>query len=298
LVKFLFSLLLIFSILHAEEFTLEPISEEDGSQLTEEVTQEATPDLLQEKIRSLLGENPYARHREFIKILFADEEEFYTNKRVDVAKVIETLKDNGLLELFFKKPRQMHLTFQSSGYPLFFVKIMSDTLQSMGYYRFITDRSKQDESGFFWTIRLTGEYAIDPILLRDALAKRGCSIVDINRKTQTDWSYDIDMKKAYLMLKELEPYTERVLKKSLYEHWLNVKSAKSLTIWSLSGNSWYPYVSIYDKELHLLKVYKRDKKTRKITLQLPEETTYVKLADLYSLKNIKQGLRVQAKGTK
>jgi hypothetical protein len=71
-----------------------------------------------------------------------------------------------------------------------------------------------------------------------------------------------------------------------------------LVIWSLSGNNWYPYVSIYDKELHLLKVYKRDKKTRKITLQLPEETAYVKLADLYSLKNIKQGLRVQAKGTK
>ena len=293
MVKLLLIISLFFSIVYAEEYVLEPLSDSEYSD-----TQETEKDLLQEKIRSLLGENAHARHREFIKIIFADKDEFYTNKRVDVTKVIQTLKDNGLLELFFKKPQQMHLTFQSSGYPLFFVKIMSDTLQSMGYYRFITDRSKQDESGFFWTIRLTGEYAIDPVLLQNALAKRGCSIVDIDRNTATDWSYHIDMKKAYLMLKELEPYTERVLKKSLYEHWLNVKSAKSLTIWSLSGNSWYPYVSIYDKELHLLKVYKRDKKTRKITLQLPEETAYVKLADLYSLKNIKQGLRVQAKGTK
>jgi hypothetical protein len=106
------------------------------------------------------------------------------------------------------------------------------------------------------------------------------------------------MKEAYLMLKELEPYQERVLKKSLYEHWINVKSANSLTIWSLKGNNWYPYVSIYDKELHLLKVYKRDRKTKKIKLELPEDTAYVKIADLYSLKNIKEGLRIQAQGTK
>ncbi len=293
--KLFLSLLFCFTLLQAEEFVLEPLS---NTAAYEQSEQEKQSQVLKDKIKALLGENAYARHIEFIKIIFADEANFYTNKRVDVTKVIQTLKDNGLLDLFFKEPKQMHLTFHSSGYPLFFVKIMSDTLQSMGYYRFITDRSKQDESGFFWTIRLRGEYAIDPVLLKDALAKRGCNIVDISRETQTDWSYHIDMKNAYLMLKELEPYSEKVLKKSLYEHWLNVKSSKSLVIWSLSGNNWYPYVSIYDKELHLLKVYKRDKRTGKITLQLPEETAYVKIADLYSLKNIKQGLRVQAKGTK
>ncbi len=282
--------LLYFNLLYAETTILEV--------KTSQNPQEQTIDLLQEKIKALIGEKAYARHIKFIKIIFSDEESYYTKERVDVAKVIQTLKDNGLLDLFFKKPQEMHLTFQSSGYPLFFVKIMSDTLQSMGYYRFITDRSKQDESGFFWTIRLTGEYAIDPVLLKMALQKRGCDIVDINRKTQTDWSYHIDMKKAYLMLEELRPYTETVLKKSLYEHWLNVKSAKSLTLWSLKGNSWYPYISIYDNELHLLKVFKRDRKTYKIKLELPEDTVYVKIADLYSLKNIKEGLRVQAQGTK
>jgi len=278
------------NFLHAESYTLKPDASFDR--------QEEKVDLLQEKIKSLIGDKAYARHVKFIKIIFADEEAYYTNTRVDVASIIQTLKDNGLLDLFFKKPQEMHLTFQSGGYPLFFVKIISDTLQSMGYYRFITDRSKQDESGFFWTIRLTGEYAIDPVLLKKALQKRGCDIVDINRKSQTDWDYHIDMKNAYLMLDELFPFSEKVLKKSLYEHWLNVKSSKSLILWSLKGNSWYPYVSIYDKELHLLKVYKRDRKTYKIKLELPEDTVYVKIADLYSLKNIKQGLRVQAQGTK
>jgi len=290
LVKTLCFLLLfgLFS-LHAEPFALATIPQ--NSEAEKKV-------LLLEKIKALIGENAYARHIKFIEIIFADKDEFYTNKRVDVAKVILMLKDNGLLDLFFKKPKEMHLTFQSSGYPLFFVKIMSDTLQSMGYYRFITDWSKQDESGFFWTIRLTGEYAIDPVLLKNALQKRGCDIVDINRNSQTDWSYHIDMKNAYLMLEELLPGTQRVLKKSLYEHWLDAKSAKSLTIWSLKGNSWYPYISIYDRELHLLKVYKRDRKTYKIKLELPEGTAYLKIADLYSLKNIKEGLRVEAKGVK
>ena len=112
-------------------------------------TTEPQKDLLQDKIKDLIGANAYARHVKFIKIIFANEDDFYTNDRVDVANVIKMLKDNGLLDLFFKKPQEMHLTFHSSGYPLFFVKIMSDTLQSMGYYRFSTDRSKQDESGFF-----------------------------------------------------------------------------------------------------------------------------------------------------
>jgi hypothetical protein len=144
---------LSFLPLCAETFTLE------SDHYEESVEQK---DLLQEKIKALIGQNSYARHIKFIKIIFSNEENYYINDRVDVAKVIQTLKDNGLLDLFFKKPQEMHLTFQSSGYPLFFVKIMSDTLQSMGYYRFITDRVKQDESGFFWTIRLTSEYAIDP----------------------------------------------------------------------------------------------------------------------------------------
>jgi hypothetical protein len=274
---------------YAETFTLESDQYEKAAE---------QKDLLQEKIKALIGQNAYARHKKFIKIIFSNEENYYMNDRVDVAKVIQTLKENGLLDLFFKKPQEMHLTFESSGYPLFFVKIMSDTLQSMGYYRFITDRVKQDESGFFWTIRLTSEYAIDPVLLKDALQKRGCDIVDIDRNSQINWSYHIDMTEAYLMLDELEPYQERVLKKSLYEHWINVKSAKSLSIWSLKGNNWYPYVSIYDKELHLLKVYKRDRKTKKIKLELPEDTAYVKIADLYSLKNIKEGLRIRAQGTK
>lgn len=288
--RLLFIFLLNLTFLQAETFTLE----EDTSKTVEL----SKPEQLSQKIEALLGENAYARHVKFIHIIFADTSEYFTNERVDVAKVIQTLKDNGLLDLFFKKPQEMHLTFQSSGYPLFFVKIMSDTLQSMGYYRFITERAQQDESGFFWTIRLTGEYAIDPVLLKIELQKRGCDIVDIDRHTQTDWSYHIDIKSAYLMLEELRPYTEKVLKKSLYEHWLNVKSSKLIVLWSLKGNNWYPYVSFYDKELHLLKVYKRDKRTKKITLELPENTTYVKIADLYSLKNIKEGLRVQAKGTK
>ncbi|MBE0498535.1 MAG: hypothetical protein IBX43_04755 [Campylobacterales bacterium] len=290
MVKILCSLLLVcLFTLHAEPFALETTPQNSEAEKKE---------LLLEKIKALIGENAYARHSKFIGIIFADKDEFYTNKRVDVAKVILMLKDNGLLDLFFKKPKEMHLTFQSSGYPLFFVKIMSDTLQSMGYYRFITDWSKQDESGFFWTIRLTGEYAIDPVLLKNALQKRGCDIVDINRNSQTDWSYHIDMKNAYLMLDELLPETQKVLKKSLYEHWLDARSAKSLTIWSLKGNNWYPYISIYDRELHLLKVYKRDRKTYKIKLELPEDTAYLKIADLYSLKNIKEGLRVEANGVK
>ena len=146
LILFLFFSL---SCVYADTYILEP-----QEHIEEKPSHEESLSL---KIKQLLGENAFARHVKFLNIIFSDTSAFITNERVDVAKVISTLKDNGLLDLFFTKPQELHLTFQSSGYPLFFVKIMSDTLQSMGYYRFITDKAKQDESGFFWTIRLTSE---------------------------------------------------------------------------------------------------------------------------------------------
>ena len=101
--KLCFLFLLSAGLLYTETYTLTPNSQDNG--------QEKKINLLQVKIKALIGDNAYARHVKFIKIIFSDEEAYYTKDRVDVAKVIQTLKDNCLLELFFKKPQEMHLPF-------------------------------------------------------------------------------------------------------------------------------------------------------------------------------------------
>lgn len=253
---------------------------------------------LLEKVRDFVGTETYEKNRSFIAIIFKDESGYYHNGHLDVVKVVETLKNNGLIQLFFTEPSHMTLTFKTNATPLFFVKLMGDTLRAVGYYRYITEYSKNDTEGFVWTIGLTSEYATDPILLRRELLKRGCDIVDMQRDDVFHWSYTVDMQNAHMDLRRISSGEVLELKSALSEHWLDVSDVKLLKMTSLRSNQWYPDLAFFDAQLHLLKSYKRDKKTWQIKLAMPRDAVYVRIGDLYHLKNIKEGLEIEAIGVK
>jgi len=247
-------------------------------------------ELLDLKIKSFISEKAYIQNKDYIDIIFSPASNYYVKDRIDNVKVIKTLKENGLLNLFFDKPQELNLSFITSGSPLFFLKIMGDTLRDIGYYRYVTLSSNLNVSEFIWSISLNSEYATDPIILQQELLKRGCNIVDIERKSPTKWTYTIDMTNGYLDVKKLNDVQEVELKRSLYAHWLNVRDINSLKIKSSRRNSWYPYITYYDSSLHLLKVIKRDRRTKVIKLTIPPQATYIKISDLYTLKNVKDPL--------
>lgn len=262
----------------------------------EEVVVEEDP--LIQKIKTLIDINLYKQNKAYIDIIFSPKSEYYSAYRVDSVKVIQTLKENGLLDLFFKKPRELKLSFKTSGSPLFFVKIMGDTLRNIGYYRYVTQESTLNSSEFTWSIALTSEYATDPLILQKELQKSGCDVVDVHRNSATDWSYTIDMRDGYLNMPRLNVAEEVKLKRSLYAHWLNVSQIDKLRIYSSSRNSWYPYIAYYDSSLHLLKVIKRDSRRRNITLDMPSGAHYIKISDIYTLKNIRDGLVLTPSGSR
>ncbi|MEA3371117.1 MAG: hypothetical protein U9Q40_07240 [Campylobacterota bacterium] len=280
MVKVVLSLLLLFSLSIADE-----LFESQENNLTQ-------------KIKSFLDKGVYERNEEFINIVFDPESDYYTNRRVDVVKVVETLKENGLLNLFYKSPKEIQLNFITSGSPLFFVKLMGDTLRNIGYYRYVTTASTLSSSEFTWSINLTSEYATDPLVLQTELNKSGSKVIDIDRKSQTEWTYVVDMGGSFLNLVELEDRVEIKLKRSLYAHWLNVSKIEKLKILSSRRNNWYPYIAYYDASLHLLKVIKEDERYRKIDLEIPKEAKYIKISDLYSLKNVKDELTLQPSGNR
>jgi hypothetical protein len=253
---------------------------------------------LQDKIESLIGKSNYEKNQNFIDIIFNDESTFYVNDRLDIVSVMQTLKDNGLLKLFFKQPQHLKLTFHTNGSALFFVTIMGDTLRSIGYYRYLTEYSKSDNSSFVWQIGLTSEYLTDTTVLRRELLKRGCDIIDIERESDTSWNYTIDMSSAHLDVKQIYTDEKILLKRALTAQWIDISKINKAKFTSLGSNRWYPYLSFFDDQLHLLKVYKRDKKTWQIRINIPQNATYVKVSDLYNLKNIKDGLEVEALGLK
>ena len=284
MVKIVLSFLLIFSFsLIADEIN--------------EVT-ESSDNNLTLKIKSFLDTQVYEQNKAFVAVVFDPESDFYQNDRVDVVKVVETLKENGLLNLFFKTPREIKLNFKTSGAPLFFVKLMGDALRNIGYYRYVTTASNLNSSEFTWSIKLTSEYATDPLVLQTELNKSGSNIIDLERVSATEWTYVVDMGRSFLNLVELEKSQKMKLKRSLYAHWLNVSKIKKLKIVSSRRNNWYPYIAYYDASLHLLKVIKEDERYSTLKLEIPKQAKYIKISDLYSLKNVKDSLTLYPSGTR
>jgi hypothetical protein len=255
---------------------------------TEEVV--VIDDPLTSKIKSFLDVENYQDNEAFINVIFEPKSAFYENERVNAVKVIQTLKENGLLKLFYKKPQSLKLNFKTSGAPLFFVKIMGDTLRNIGYYRYVTLASNLDASEFEWNIGLTSEYVTDPLILEKELQKSGCNIIDIERNTDREWTYVIDMGRAFLNVEKLHADMEVSLKRSQYAHWLDISKIKNLHITSSKRNSWYPYIAYYDASLHLLKVLKQDKICHELSLNIPPNTKYMKLSDMYNMKNVRDKL--------
>jgi len=242
------------------------------------------------KIKSFLDDSTYNENKKFIEILFDPPREYFLNERVNSVKVIQTLKENGLLKLFFASPKELHLNFKTSASPLFFVKIMEDTLRNIGYYRYITTSSHLDASEFIWDIALTSEYVTDPIILDRELSKSGCSILDIQRDSLTEWTYTIDMSNAHLNVHKLDSKDVYNLRHSLDANWLDISAVSKLKIESSIRNKWYPYIAYYDSSLHLLELFKQDKVTKKIILNIPKNAKYIKITDAYTIKNIKDEL--------
>ena len=277
MVKYLLAFMLLWNFSYAQEIDI-----------LEEVM--IVDDPLTTKIKSFLEEENYNENEAFINVIFEPKSAFYENERVNTVKVIQILKENGLLNLFFAEPMELKLNFKTSGSPLFFVKIMGDTLRNIGYYRYVTLASNLDASEFVWNISLTSEYATDPLILENELRESGCKIIDIERSSATEWTYIIDMDKGFLNLAKLYADSDISLKRSQYAHWLDISKIQKLHISSSRRNSWYPYIAYYDSSLHLLKVFKKDRISYDISLDIPPNTNYVKISDIYSMKNIRDEL--------
>ena len=283
-VRFFFITVLLFGFFVQNSFAQELGSTED--------------DPVTAKIKSFISEKAYNDNEAFINVIFDPKSAYYTKDRVDAVKIVQTLKNNGLLNLFFKSPQEFSLTFKTNGSPIFFVRIMDDVLSGIGYFRYVTSGAHLNESEFSWTINLTSEYMTDPLILQNALQKNGCDIIDISRDSAKAWSYIIDINNGELNVPVLEDGKKVQLKRSLYAHWFNVSQIRGLEVQSSRRNHWYPYISYYDASLHLVKLLKRDRVYKSISLLIPKNAKYMKISDLYTLKNLRDGLILSPLGAR
>jgi len=232
-----------------------------------------------------------------INMLFKDKLAFYiTNEQLDYMSILKTLKNNGLLKLEFGMPKNVNIEFRTNADAVKSLKILNETLKSMGYYYYFTKSIDFNSStqALVWSINFKSEYALDPLLLIKELKLKSCKIVDIQRQNNSFWIYQIDTTNANITEAIKLENDEKVnLQKPLKPYLLQINSnSTKLQVISRHLNHWFPYIVFYDKHLSILKIIKKKRFYRSYKTSIPKNTKYIKIDDLYTLINIKRGLSI------
>ncbi|WP_419767940.1 hypothetical protein [Arcobacter sp.] len=254
-------------------------------------------ELLNQKIENFIGTHSYLTHKNLVNFIFKKEYLFTTVDGLNYQTILKTLKENGLLTLAFNAPKDIEVTFKINSSPTKSLKILKDTLKSLGYYYYFTKHTVYDGTETLtWTIKLKTEAAIDPLVLSNELFQHDCKVLNITKEENDKWVYELDTTNASLYDATYVSTNEKVsFSKPLSPYFIKIDKASTIFIASKTLNSWLPYVVFYDEHLNILKVSKEEKVYRNLTLSIPENTRYIKITDLYTLFNIKRGLTVLIK---
>jgi len=253
---------------------------------------------LQDRVKDIVGRYDYQTHSKLIKMLFANEAQYYNDGKINYNKTLHTLRSNGLLKLAVTNSNSVDINFLIPKNPIKTIKILNSTIKNMGYYYFFTKTASYDDDQIFrWTITLKTKNIIDPIGFLKQLKKHNITVTHIKKLENQNWQYDLDTRFSRLTnLKKIKPNSTTVLAKPFKEYFVSVSSGVDMFhIKSFSGDIWYPYVVCFDKNLKPLKAVRSSKATAIYRQVLPKGTQYIKIGDNFNIKNIKRGLTIITK---
>jgi len=244
------------------------------------------------QIRDILGQSAYNTHKNLINYIFKGSS--YTNNgQADYLAITSKLQSNGLLKLKYGSTKYIDVSFKISDTPKKSLLILKDALKSLGHYYYLVQDAKYDNNSFIWNIKLKTEAAINPLRLAKALAKNNCQVSYIKREGAYSWRYSINSDNSNIYkAKDLTANNQLSLKKPLKPYLIKISNANSLNITSNRGNRWHPDVVFYDDDLNIIENFKDDSLHHDLRVDVPINTTYIKIDDLYSLANLKRGISI------
>jgi len=251
-------------------------------------------DILDDTIKNIIGTKKYNLNQKLIKLLFKNRTNFVYQQQINYLRLFKVLKQNGLLDLALKKPSVIKVEFVSKQSNIKTYKILYDTMQTLGYQYFFTDKLTLKKDYFDWKILLKAEYILDPIMLLQELHYHHGIVTKIIVQNKTDFVYHIDLQNSSLNNTiEIQNNEKYRLKKPLKPYMLNLnQNATKLTITSRKLNNWYPNIVFFDTNLNILKNIQKVNIYKKLVVAIPPKTKYIKITDTYNLINIKRGLTI------
>lgn len=244
-------------------------------------------------IENMLGSADYNTHKNLINHIFNNKNSFYTNNQIDYTKISEELINNNLLKLNLSSTQDIEVVFNFSDSPKKSIKNINDILRAIGQFNYITKEEAVVDGQLKWTIKLKTAAAINPLRLSQELQSANSKIVDIKREGNAKWNYSIDTSNSTIYKAEDMVSNNRLsLKKPVKPYIIKVSNIGKITISPSVGNNWYPNVVFYDNNFNVIEVIEKDSLHKSLRLTVPNSTKYIKIDDLYTLANLKQGLNI------
>ncbi|MDR3347390.1 MAG: hypothetical protein LBN32_02120 [Helicobacteraceae bacterium] len=248
-----------------------------------------------DKVRNLVDPQSYIVHKNLIDFLFRDHERFMiAENRANSVKIAATLKENGLLDIFYKNaPRNLSATFRTTHGPFFVLKVIADSLAELGYNYTLISNMRYDSLFFEWTLSYRSDHAIDPSLLAKKLETYRIVIDDISKR-KDEWFYTLDTFHPTLSDASRLDHAANdplFLQAPSGEYWVALPyDAKRLSARKKSGGAWFTSAVFYDDKLNILRVETSKSAVKTFETILPKNTMYMKITDNHVPSNLRNGV--------
>jgi len=241
---------------------------------------------LDPKIENLMGSENYKIYNKLIKKIFKD-------GNYSIVEIVDKLKNNGLLELFFDKAKLVHTKFNFvNDNSILGQKLLNDSLTTLGYYYFYPIEIRKKGDNYSVNLEFKSEHLIDPVFLSKEMIKRGCKVLDISREGES-FNYKFDCSNGKIKEAVLLTDKNKRLIKPKGVYWIDGNGFDKIVIKTLRIDFWHPSVWFYDENMNLINNFRKNQKIVSVTLNIPPACKYIKITDIYSGENFKRGIIIK-----
>ena len=260
------------------------------------LTTNVLADAFDDKIRNLMGEQSYHTNVKFVERIFANKNMYYTGGRLNIAKIVYALKENGLLSSRFGQPSEVKLNFSARTSPILLTKIGNNILTTMGYSYFVISKAELSNGLSSIEFSFNTEHSPDIGIIIDELGKRGFVCLDINRVNAQTWEYTLEVNEPRLPNTRFLTKTDSLtLRNASGEYWLNVNTSGELHIRAINLSKWYPRVVLYDRNLSIVDMVSNTASGGLLKVEIPQGIKFIMITDNDNSENLKSGISVELK---
>ncbi|WP_295702195.1 hypothetical protein [uncultured Helicobacter sp.] len=253
-------------------------------------------DVFDDKVRNLIGEQNYQLNVNFLNKIFANKTMYYTNGRLDIAKIVYALKNNGLLTSRFGQPSEVKLSFSARTSPILLTKVTNSILATMGYSYYVVSKAELSQGLSNIEFSFNTEHNPDIGIILDELSKRGFVCLDINRISEQQWEYVLEVNEPRLPnTKFLAKSATLNLREVSGEYWLALNANGDLHIQTINFIKWNPRVVLYDKNLGIVDIVANTGMSASAKIRVPRGVKFVMITDYDSPESLKGGISVNLK---